>query len=66
MTCNKPLAKVEARLGDGAYVTLERTAAGTYAKAVSVPPGTPVTFRATGTSGATATSVAYPWGASAP
>ena len=40
---------------------LEKTDWGTYAKSVKAPDGSKVTFRATGTSGATATSAPTTW-----
>jgi len=62
VSCNKPVAFVEARIGDGPYVLLDRMADGSYAKALDVPAGAKVTFRATGTNGASATSIPYTWG----
>jgi len=55
-SANAPIAKVEAKVGNGAYTTLPRTDWGTYAKSISAPDGSIVTFRATSTAGATSTS----------
>lgn len=61
VAANHPLAKVEARLNGGAWQDLPPTSWGTWAKSLNAPNGTQVTFRATDTSGATATSAAYTW-----
>src|SRR5688572_29975448 len=58
---NKAIAKVEAKIGSGAWVTLPKTDWGTYAKSLNAPNGVQVTFRATDASGATALSAAYTW-----
>jgi hypothetical protein len=55
------IAKVEAKLGGGAWQPLDATSWGTWAKSLPAPNGTPVTFRATDTAGATATSQVYVW-----
>ena len=55
------LAKVEARLNGGSWIALPKTSWGTYADDLRAPNGTQVTFRATSTSGATATSPTYTW-----
>jgi hypothetical protein len=55
------IAKVEARLNYGSWVTLPKDDWGTYAAGLHAPNGTPVQFRATSTSGATATSATTVW-----
>ena len=55
------IAKVEVRLNGGSWVTLPKASWGNYADDLHAPNGTQVTFRATSTSGATATSAAYTW-----
>jgi hypothetical protein len=55
------IAKVEARLNYGSWVTLPKTSWGSYADDLHAPNGTPVQFRATSTSGAVATSGTYTW-----
>ena len=55
------IAKVEARLNYGAWTALPRTDWGSYAAGLHAPNGTPVQFRATSTTGATATSATYTW-----
>lgn len=60
---SEPIAKVEARVDDGAYVALTKQWWGDYAKSIHVASGQKVTFRATSTSGAIVTSDG---GASAP
>lgn len=53
---NEPLAKVEARVNDGAWVALSKKWWGDYATSVRVPADASVVFRATSTSGAVDTS----------
>ena len=48
---NEPLAKVEAKVNEGAYVLLEKKSWGSYAKSMHAPAGSTVTFRATSTDG---------------
>lgn len=62
VTANQAVAKVEAKVNNGAYIVLPATSWGTYAKSINAPNGSSVTFRATSLSGATATSAAYTWG----
>lgn len=61
VTANAPLAKVEAKVGSGAYVVLAKQDWGTYAKSMNAPNGSLVTFRATSSTGAVATSAATVW-----
>jgi hypothetical protein len=61
VSANHALAKVEASLNGGAWQDLPPTSWGTWAKSLNAPNGTQVTFRATDTAGATATSAAYTW-----
>ncbi|HEX2066665.1 MAG TPA: hypothetical protein VHI93_07625, partial [Candidatus Thermoplasmatota archaeon] len=56
VSASAPLAKVEVKLNNGAWTALPKTGWGTYAKSLSVPAGTQIVFRATSTTGATATS----------
>jgi PKD repeat protein len=61
VSSSQTIAKVEASLNGGAYVELPKDSWGTYAKSIHAPNGTQVVFRATSTSGATATSAATTW-----
>ncbi|HUR25406.1 MAG TPA: hypothetical protein VM327_05260 [Candidatus Thermoplasmatota archaeon] len=61
VTSSSAIAKVEARLGSGPWTVLPRTSWGNYADDLHAPNGTQVVFRATSTSGATATSLGYTW-----
>ncbi|HUR24748.1 MAG TPA: hypothetical protein VM327_01890 [Candidatus Thermoplasmatota archaeon] len=61
VSASKPIAKVEAKVGSGAWVVLPKTDWGTYAKSLNAPNGSLVTFRATDTTGGVATSKAYTW-----
>ena len=54
----EPVAKVEARVNGGSWIGLDAKSYG-WAKSIKVPSGAKVEFRATSTSGATATSSAY-------
>lgn len=60
---NQPLAKVEARVGSGAWFDLAKQSWGSWAKSTgtAVPNGAQVTFRATGTGGGVATSQPVTW-----
>lgn len=58
---NEPVAKVEAKIGGGSWVTLPKTSWGTYGHSVNAPNGSPVTFRATNASGATSLSATVVW-----
>ena len=55
------LATVDARVNSGAWVGLSKTDWGTWAKSMQVPSGSQVTFRATSTTGETATSAPTTW-----
>jgi hypothetical protein len=55
------ISKVEVRLNGGSWAALPKTSWGTYAKDLHAPDGTQVVFRATSTSGSTATSPTYTW-----
>lgn len=61
VTANQPLAKVEARVDYGSWVTLDKTSWGTWAKSIYAPHNSKVSFRATSTSGSTVTSGAWQW-----
>jgi hypothetical protein len=61
VSSSSAIAKVEARLGSGSWTALPKTSWGTYADDLHAPGGTQVTFRATSTGGATATSPTYTW-----
>jgi hypothetical protein len=61
VAANQGVAKVEARLGSGAWQALPRDDWGTYAASLHAPDGTPVQFRAASTSGALAYSATYTW-----
>jgi PKD repeat protein len=61
VTGNQPVAKVEAKVGSGAWTQLALQDWGNYAKSVNAPNGSQVTFRATSTAGATATSAPVTW-----
>lgn len=61
VTGNQGIAKVQAKVNAGSWVTLDKTSYGTYAKSINAPNGATVTFRATSTSGATYDSIAYGW-----
>ena len=58
---NAPIAKVEAKVNGGAWTALPKTDWGTYAKSMAAPNGSTVTFRATSSTGATATSAPMTW-----
>ncbi|MEA3165483.1 MAG: hypothetical protein QOJ26_340 [Thermoplasmata archaeon] len=60
-TANQPIAKVEAKVGSGAWTVLPPTDWGTYAKSINAPNGSQVTFRATTSGGATSLSAATTW-----
>ena len=60
VAANEPLAKVEAKVNDGAYVMLEKKSWGSWAKSVHAPAGSMVTFRATSADGDTDTA-SYRW-----
>lgn len=62
VAASKPIAKVEAKIGNGAWVVLPKTSWGTYAKSLFAPDGSAVTFRAFDSTGASATSQTYLWG----
>jgi outer membrane protein W len=55
------VAKVEAKVGSGSWTVLAKQDWGTYAKSIHAPNGSLVTFRATSSTGATATSAATTW-----
>ncbi|HUR61779.1 MAG TPA: S8 family serine peptidase [Candidatus Thermoplasmatota archaeon] len=59
VSSGQAIAKVEVRLDGGAWTALPKDSWGTYAKSMSVPAGTHLVFRATSTTGATATSPAF-------
>jgi subtilisin family serine protease len=61
VSANQALAKVEAKVDSGSYVVLTKQDWGTYAKSINAPNGSLVTFRATSSTGATATSSAFTW-----
>jgi len=58
---DQPLAKVDAKVGSGAWTALTHESWGSWAKSMAAPNGSLVTFRATSTTGATATSAATTW-----
>jgi PKD repeat protein len=61
VTGNQPIAKVEAKVGSGAWTALSLQDWGSWAKSLNAPNGSPVTFRATSSTGATATSSPVTW-----
>lgn len=61
VSANQPVVKVEAKVNGGSYVTLAKQDWGTYAKSIHAPDGSVVTFRATSTTGATATGPPVTW-----
>ena len=61
VSANQAIAKVEAKVNSGSYVVLTKQDWGTYAKSINAPNGSLVTFRATSSTGATATSAAVTW-----
>lgn len=61
ITSGKTVSKVEANVNNAGYKTLDRTNWGTWAKSLHAPNGSHVVFRATDSSGATATSSTYTW-----
>ena len=61
VSANQPLAKVEAQVNGGTWTALAKQSWGTWAKSFYVPAGSKVVFRATSTTGATATSGTYTW-----
>jgi hypothetical protein len=61
VSSSSAISKVEARLNGGSWIVLPKTSWGTYADDLHAPNGTQVTFRATSSSGATATSSTYTW-----
>ncbi len=58
---NQALAKVEAQVNGGAWTALTKQSWGSWAKGMSAPNGSQITFRATSTSGGSATSATYTW-----
>lgn len=56
------IAKVEAQANGGAWIVLDKTSWGTWAKSFFVPDNSQVRFRATSSAGETALSASYPWG----
>ena len=52
---------VEVKAGSGAFTTLTKQASGAWGKAMSVPVGTKVVFRATRSDGARSYSTVYSW-----
>jgi hypothetical protein len=58
---NQPLSTVEAKVDSGAWTALVRQDWGNWAKSINAPNGSQVTFRATSTNGATATSAPVTW-----
>jgi hypothetical protein len=61
VSANQPLSKVEAKVGSGAWTALAKQDWGNWAKSIHAPNGSVVTFRATSTGGATATSAPVTW-----
>lgn len=61
VTANQPLAKVEAKVNSGPWVTLSKQDWGSWAKSLHAPNGSQVTFRATSTGGSVATSSPVTW-----
>jgi hypothetical protein len=61
VSANQPIATVEAKVNSGAYTALAKQSWGSWAKSMNVPNGSQVTFRATSTGGATATSQPVAW-----
>lgn len=61
VTANKPIAKVEGKVGSGAWTALPATDWGTYAKSVNAPNGSTISFRAVDASGAIATGPSVVW-----
>ncbi len=61
VTGNQPIAKVEAKVNGGSWVTLSKQDWGNYAKSLNAPNGSSVVFKATSTAGAQYSSVAYTW-----
>lgn len=61
VTSGQTVSKVEASLNGGAWTQLPGTSWGTHAKSLNAPNGTKVVFRATSTTGATATSSPVTW-----
>ena len=61
VSASKPIAKVEAKVGSGAWTVLPKTDWGTYAKSINAPNGSVVTFPATDASGGVVTSKGYTW-----
>lgn len=58
---SQPVAGVDVRLNNGAWMPLPATSWGTWAKSIHVLTGTQVTFRATSTAGTALTSPTYSW-----
>jgi hypothetical protein len=61
VSANQPLSKVEAKVNSGTWTALAKQDWGHWAKSINVPNGSVVTFRATSTGGATATSAPVTW-----
>jgi hypothetical protein len=61
VTGAQTIASVDARVNGGAWTSLVKQSWGAWAKSFYVAPGSSVQFRATSTTGATATSGTYPW-----
>ncbi len=61
VSSSQTIVKVEAKLNGGAFVELPKDSWGTFAKSINAPNGTQVVFRATSSTGATATSATVIW-----
>lgn len=61
VSSNQPVVGVEAKINGGAFVALDHTSWGTWAKSINAPAGSAVQFRATSSTGATALSSTYTW-----
>lgn len=61
VSSSSTVTKVEASVNGGAFVALDKSEWGSWAKTINAPNGSQVKFRATNTAGATATSSTYTW-----
>ena len=66
VSANQTLAGVDARDDGGAWIALNRTNWGSWARSFYVQPGSIIEFRARSTTGATAISVRYSWPTATP
>jgi hypothetical protein len=62
ITATRPVSQVEVQIDGGAWISLPKTAWGTWAKSFFVPDGAVARFRASDAEGTTIPSAGYVWG----